>query len=169
MSDELLRQPCYSLTGEWLNDARRACVYVWRRADEVLYVGCATKGLARVLGPHHKLTRNAIRKGDAIDVYRCQNPAAAVRLEQDLIRALKPSLNGRAAPAMDRDDPSVYSGLKATIAQHEADHKHMHAALNDIAFKRVEDAAEHARKALGWKDVYDPPFGYGPIGLVKDA
>jgi hypothetical protein len=91
-----LLKPDKTFSGKWINQLRQPMVYAWTRGEDVLYVGLATSGFARPIGPsHHRLTRGVIRPTDELSIYLCRTKEEAIQLEKDLIIALKPSLNGR--------------------------------------------------------------------------
>lgn len=87
-----LRSPDFSFTGDDVIKLRQPMVYVWRRGDEVLYVGLGTKGVQRPLGSdHHRLLD--ILPSDRLDIFFCSSDIQAAELEEKWICSLKPKLN----------------------------------------------------------------------------
>lgn len=148
----------WTFTGRWLRHARRPLVYSWTRRRQPLYVGVGTKGLARILGEHHRLTRDAVKDGDRIGVYLCQNAGHAINLEQQLIEEFRPTLNGAAGPAIDRNDPSAYRGLQSKIEALKKENDRLRAILADIALLRAPDPVATARAEIGWSHLTDNGF-----------
>jgi len=61
--------------------SREPIVYVWTRADEVLYVGMSSRGLDLPLSASHERLRD-FAPGDRLTIWRTDRPAI---LEADLI------------------------------------------------------------------------------------
>jgi len=78
---------------------REPCLYVWRRGDRVLYVGCSMKGATRALDPnHHRLGRNVL-PDDVIEIefFPGADAPAIYATEARRIRDLKPEQNAAGA------------------------------------------------------------------------
>ena len=75
-------------------------VYIWVRNARALYVGSSAHGGSRCFSPrHHKLH---IQSGDRLDVYPMPNVEDALAVEDELIAALTPPLNGPRTPRKPR-------------------------------------------------------------------
>jgi len=73
-------QASYSLSGEWLLAAKSPIVYVWRRGEDVLYVGVSENGLARPLDAnHHRLRACDVLTSDTLDIYHNRRASDAER------------------------------------------------------------------------------------------
>ena len=87
-----LQSPDFSFTGDEVINLRRPMVYVWRRGDEVLYVGLGTKGAQRPLASDHHILLD-ILPSDRLDIFLCPTDMQAAKLEEKWIRHLKPKKN----------------------------------------------------------------------------
>lgn len=76
---------------------RGRIVYVWTRAEEVLYVGMSIRGLERPLAASHERLRD-FAPGDRLTVWRTDSPAT---LEAALIQQLRPRLNVTSRQCLD--------------------------------------------------------------------
>jgi hypothetical protein len=82
------------MTGEEVIRSRAPLVYVWRRGDDILYIGSALRGIRRPLeSGHHRLRH--ILSDDTLQFLRCDTAEEALTLEKRLIRDYHPKLNGR--------------------------------------------------------------------------
>jgi len=82
------------MSGVLFRQLRSYLVYIWRRGDEVLYVGRSVRGLSRVFDPQHH-TLNGVLQSDTIEFIPAESRAAAIELEHELIENLRPHLNRR--------------------------------------------------------------------------
>ncbi len=86
------RKPDFSFTGSDVIALRQPMVYVWRRGDEVLYVGLGTKGIQRPLSSDHHMLLDIVPT-DRLDIFFCPTDVDAANLEEKWIHHLKPTLN----------------------------------------------------------------------------
>lgn len=95
--------PRETLRGEDLLRWQSPCVYVWRRRERYLYVGCSKRGLRRLLDRHHGALTHAggILPTDTIEVWEAPD-GDIYALETKLIQQLRPSLNGPAKSELRR-------------------------------------------------------------------
>jgi excisionase family DNA binding protein len=87
-----LQSPDRSFTGDEVVNLRQPMVYVWRRGDEILYVGLGTKGIQRPLASDHHILLD-ILPSDRLDIFFCPTDVQAAKLEEEWIRHLKPEKN----------------------------------------------------------------------------
>jgi hypothetical protein len=86
--------PLMQLSGDEIDRSRLPCVYIWTRADTVLYVGRGLHGIRRPIDDnHHQLKPREIRPDDVLTVFSCSSEAAAIEAETQLIGILRPRLN----------------------------------------------------------------------------
>lgn len=78
-----------SVTAEERARWHQKVVYAWIRDEEVLYVGCSTRGVERPMGHGHEKLRE-IQPGDHVVVWPCDDPAVT---EEALIRRWRPRYN----------------------------------------------------------------------------
>jgi hypothetical protein len=145
--------PSFTVSGQWIQDMRRPMVYVWRRGEQVLYVGLARTGMVRPLGPHHRLTRKGVQPDDVLELFVCQTGTEAIALEQAMIGALKPAMNQKFGIPVDFDDPTVHQALRARINELEFENSQRFGLLCDIADGNEPDPIEAARQATGYYPV----------------
>jgi len=86
------KAPDVSFPGTDVIALRQPMVYIWRRGDELLYVGLGTKGVQRPLASDHHVLLD-IEPSDRLDIFFCETDIQAVDLEKKWIRQLKPKLN----------------------------------------------------------------------------
>lgn len=82
------------LTGKEFKTYKTACVYVWMRGNEWLYVGCSYRGLQRVVdSKHHVLHAAEIHDTDRILIMHNLTKQSAQLMEVCLIRKHNPKYN----------------------------------------------------------------------------
>lgn len=68
-------------------------VYVFRKDNEYLYIGCSKNGLERVFAACHKKARQAQIEATHLDMILCSSVEEMTKLEAAMILKNKPLLN----------------------------------------------------------------------------
>ena len=74
----------------------RACIYVWFRGEQCLYIGCSYRGLNRLFDTNHRTKWIGVRPNDIFkfEFFNGKLPPSTIRrIEEALIKRYKPILN----------------------------------------------------------------------------
>jgi Nuclease subunit of the excinuclease complex len=93
----------FTMSGRQFRRFTSNIVYIWKRAEHILYVGSSQNGLHRVLnGKHHVIGIKHIQDDDVFEIRYCSSIENARELEQKLIDEYRPLYNHNKMTAFDR-------------------------------------------------------------------
>lgn len=100
-----LENAIITFSGRQFSQLFSSILYIWKRGDEILYIGVSVKGIARFTHHHIIGVVDKLHEDDTIEV-RYLSPNDAINLERELVRDLKPKFNSRMGRSINYKEPS---------------------------------------------------------------